>query len=148
MKNIRITVVHLLNIKIVSFMNSHSNKINQKIVLYDAFCTFCIQSAYQLKHLDSGCHLKIIPLQSAEGRNNLKFFNLPENYNKSVIFINENKYYLKSTAVIRAFSALGGIYNGFLVFLLIPPFLRDFVYTQISKMRYYYKNKSNCNECY
>ena len=62
----------------------------------------------------------------------------------SVIFIDEGKIYLKSTAAIRSLGVLGGIYKlGYIAFI-IPPTLRDYIYDLIARKRYKWFGQQSC----
>ena len=54
----------------------------------------------------------------------------------TVVLIDGDKVYLRSTAVLRALAALGGLWRGVLLLLIIPRPLRDAVYTFIARNRY------------
>lgn len=76
---------------------------------------------------------------------------LPERYQylleqkfTSVIFLEHDKVYLKSTAAIKVITSLGGMYKlGYIAFI-IPPILRDYVYDIIARNRYKWFGQQSC----
>jgi len=54
----------------------------------------------------------------------------------TIILKSNSDIYLQSSASIRAISMLGGIYKSIALLLLVPPFIRNWVYDVISKNRY------------
>ena len=77
-----------------------------------------------------------LPLDSVTGRSLLRDSGLPEDYLKSVVYIKENKYYTRSTAVLTILYDLGGGWRLFYGFVIIPEFIRDFFYDIIARIRY------------
>ncbi len=115
------------------------------ILLFDADCILCNKSVqYILKH-DSKKIFQFASLQSDYGQNFLKNHNLPLNVYSTVIYLKNEKVYTKSTAAIRAFSALNSFSKSLLLFLIIPFPIRDFVYNLIAKNRkHFFKNQTSC----
>ena len=54
----------------------------------------------------------------------------------SIIFYEEGILYYKSTAILKIFQSLGGLWNITTIFYLIPNVIRDFIYDIIAKHRY------------
>jgi len=63
----------------------------------------------------------------------------------TIILKSASDIHLQSSASIRAISKLGGIYKIIIVLLLVPPFIRNWVYGIISKNRYrWFGRKDHC----
>ena len=75
-------------------------------------------------------------LQSETGQQRLGQFGLEKNEFESFVLIRDDKYYLKSTGVLKMLRELGGIWKLFYVFIFIPRPLRDLLYDAIAKSRY------------
>jgi predicted DCC family thiol-disulfide oxidoreductase YuxK len=75
-------------------------------------------------------------LQSAKGQSLLKKYGLPADDFDTVVYIKAEKYFLKSSAILHIVKELGGIWKSFFIFIIIPVFIRDFIYTLIAKSRY------------
>ena len=71
-------------------------------------------------------------LQSDTGKSLLAQYGLPEGYLKSVVYIKENKYYTRSSAVLNILKDLGGVWSLFYGFIIVPVFIRDFFYNVIA----------------
>ena len=115
------------------------------ILLFDSDCILCNKSVqYIIKH-DSKKIFYFASLQSKYGQEFLQANNLPLNVYSSVIYLQENKIYTKSSAAIRAFAALNILSNFFLILLIFPRPIRDFFYNLIAKNRkHFFKNQTSC----
>ena len=115
------------------------------ILLFDSDCILCNKSVqYIIKH-DSKKIFQFASLQSKFGQDFLQANNLPLNVYSTVIYLQKNKIYRKSSAAIRAFAALNILSNFFLILLIFPRPIRDFVYNLIAKNRkHFFKNQTSC----
>jgi len=75
-------------------------------------------------------------LQSDEGNFLVNKYGVDVIKNDSIILIEENKYYLRSTAALRISKNLKGAWKLFYIFIIIPPAIRDFFYNIIANHRY------------
>jgi predicted DCC family thiol-disulfide oxidoreductase YuxK len=55
---------------------------------------------------------------------------------ETIVFLKDEIVFIKSRAAIEILASLGGFWICVKAFLLIPPFIRDFVYDYIAKHRY------------
>jgi predicted DCC family thiol-disulfide oxidoreductase YuxK len=115
------------------------------ILLFDSDCILCNKSVqYIIKH-DSKKIFYFASLQSKYGQEFLQANNLPLNGYSTVIYLQKNKIYTKSSAAIRAFAALNILSNFFLILLIFPRPIRDFFYNLIAKNRkHFFKNQTSC----
>lgn len=62
---------------------------------------------------------------------------IPESYRhlESVVFYKNGRTYIKSNAILFGISSLGGFYQVAALALIIPKFLRDFIYDEVAKRR-------------
>jgi len=51
-------------------------------------------------------------------------------------FYKDKKVHTKSTAVLKSIQSLGGGWRIVSIFLLLPAFIRDWIYNQIASVRY------------
>ena len=107
-----------------------------RILLFDGVCNLCNGFVQFVIKRDTGGKFKFAALQSDAGREQLKRFGLPEKYMESFIYIREDKYYRKSTAVLNMLKDLGGGWRLTFGFMIFPAFIRDFFYDIISNTRY------------
>jgi len=84
-------------------------------------------------------------LQSDIGIELQKKLNIDHKNIESFILIDGSKYYKKSTAALRVAAMLGFPYSLLFPLLIVPPFIRNFVYDVIAKYRYkWFGKKSTC----
>ncbi|MCX8677921.1 MULTISPECIES: thiol-disulfide oxidoreductase DCC family protein [unclassified Apibacter] len=116
------------------------------IVLFDGVCNLCNSTVQFIIKRDKHNQFKFSSLQSEYGQNFLKERNLDSSDFKSIILYEpEVAYYTKSTAALKIAQNLGFPYNLLSVFLLIPSFIRDWIYSLVSKYRYHlFGKKDSC----
>lgn len=121
-------------------MNSQHNK----IVLFDGVCNFCNSSVqFIIKH-DTSNSLKFASLQSSIGQELLNKYAIPKDVD-SVIFIENNQAYTKSSAALKIANYFGGFWKLLQIFMIVPTFIRDFFYDIIAKNRYrWFGKKDSC----
>ena len=121
----------------------HINE-NQSIVLFDGVCNLCNSAVAFIIKRDKKKIFKLSPLQSSfsEELNQQFLFKQPDL--NSIILIEKNKVYYKSTAALRVVKKLNGPIKILYIFIIIPPFIRDAVYMVIAKNRYRWFGKKSC----
>ena len=118
---------------------------NYKVVLFDGECNLCNASVSFILKRDPKKHFRFASLQSPIGQKLLEEFSLPKEKRDSVLLIEENKIYSKSTAALRIAMRLQGLWPIFCIFFIIPTFFRDFCYSFIAKNRYHwFGKKTSC----
>lgn len=76
----------------------------------------------------------------------LKKYNFKEFYLSTIIFVQKNKTYDKSSAIIKILLNLRFFYKMSILFYLIPKNIRDFIYTTVAKNRYkWFGKKEICS---
>jgi len=115
------------------------------IVLFDGVCNFCNSSVNFIIRKDPADYFRFLPLQSEKGKKIIERYNLdPENL-QTIIFLEGGKIYTRSTAALRIARKLKGGWKLFYVFVIVPSFIRDFVYNIIAKNRYrWWGQKDSC----
>src|SRR5690606_28995878 len=100
---------------------------------------------YIIKH-DTHDIFRFAPLQSEIGGEILKFYNVDRSKMDSIILYTSDKgISYKSTAALKIASHLGFPRNVLSVFLIIPAFIRNWVYDYIASNRYkWYGKKTEC----
>ncbi|GAA4947780.1 hypothetical protein GCM10023314_21360 [Algibacter agarivorans] len=84
------------------------------------------------------------PLQSEVGKQIIDKFNIDTNQVDSIILYNPEKgLHNKSTAALKVASQLGFPTNLMTVFLIVPNFIRNWVYDFIAKNRYKWYGKND-----
>lgn len=106
----------------------------QPILLFDGECGFCNRSLlYFLAH-EKNKSMHFAPLQSKLGKELKAYFEIEEKTD-SVILIRDHSAYIKSCAALRLMPYMKGLWPLMIVFVVIPPFIRNWVYDLIAKRR-------------
>jgi predicted DCC family thiol-disulfide oxidoreductase YuxK len=105
---------------------------NKDVVLFDGVCGLCNRSVKFLLKKERKHDLIFSPLQSEFAKSQLNKFNIKTD---SIVYIHNNKVYTKSGAALRLCLRLKYLWPLMAVFLIVPPFIRDFVYDYIAKNR-------------
>lgn len=117
----------------------------QPVILFDGICNLCNSSVqYVIKH-DPVALFKFASLQSETGRQLLKEYGLPENSLNSFVLIQDNKAHTRSTAALKVAKKLKGPVKLLYGFIIVPAFIRNWVYTLIAHKRYKWFGKRD--EC-
>ena len=121
------------------------NDLSHPVILFDGVCNLCNASVqYVIKH-DKKKLFRFASLQSSFGESVLKQYDLPVNTFNSFILLSDNKIYTRSTAALLVAKKLSGLIKLFYGFIIIPKFIRDFVYDIIAKNRYkWFGKKEAC----
>jgi predicted DCC family thiol-disulfide oxidoreductase YuxK len=110
---------------------------NQRhIIMFDAICNLCSRLVQFIIKKEKKTLFVFLPLQSPEGQSLLIEFGLPTDDIDSVVYVRNDTYYLKSSAILNALKELGGLWKLCYVFIIIPGFFRDYIYKIISRKRY------------
>ena len=117
---------------------------DKKLILFDGVCNLCNDSVlYVIKH-DKKDIFMFAPLQGETGKKIMAHYNIDRSKTDSIIlYSHESGVCFKSTAAIKIASKLGFPRNLLGVFLVIPGFLRNWVYDYIAKHRYKWFGKKD-----
>lgn len=113
------------------------------VILFDGVCNLCNASVNWIIDRDKNNQFKFASLQSEYGQSVIKKFNITGDYMDTVVLQEEEKIYLRSAAALRILKHLGGIYSIAYIFIILPEFVRDFVYNVIAKNRYRWFGKQD-----
>ena len=106
------------------------------VLLFDGVCNLCNSLVGFVVRHDRSKKIVFSSLQSDTGKSLLAAYGLPAGYIKSVVYIKENKYYTRSSAVLNILKDLGGVWSLFYGFIIVPVFIRDFLYNVTAGIRY------------
>jgi predicted DCC family thiol-disulfide oxidoreductase YuxK len=118
---------------------------NKTILLFDGYCNLCHSSVqFILKH-EKKSKLYFTSLQSEIGIQLLNHYSINPNEVDSLVLIENNKAFVKSSAALRVLKHLKGLYPLGFGFMIFPEFIRNKVYDFIAKNRYKWFGKGdNC----
>jgi len=115
----------------------------QKVVLFDGVCNLCNTSVQWLIRHDKNQIFKFASLQSDYAAEHLK--NSEYQFIDSIILLDNDRIYSKSSAVLRILKRLRLPYNLLWVFIIVPPFVRNFVYDVVARNRYkWFGKRATC----
>jgi predicted DCC family thiol-disulfide oxidoreductase YuxK len=118
---------------------------NKSLLLFDGVCNLCNSSVQFILLRDKKDRFRFASLQSDYGQNLLREHNLPTESFNSLVLVENDKVYKKSTAALRIARKLKGLWPLLFAFIIIPPFIRNFVYDIIAKNRYrWFGKKEEC----
>ncbi|MCF6347729.1 MAG: thiol-disulfide oxidoreductase DCC family protein [Flavobacteriaceae bacterium] len=109
---------------------------NRSIILFDGVCNLCNNSVQFIIKRDKKQRFLYASLQSDAAQSILLQFQLKNSDFDSIILIENEKIYQKTTAILKIIKQLNGIWKLGYVFIIIPKFIRDFIYNIIAKNRY------------
>jgi predicted DCC family thiol-disulfide oxidoreductase YuxK len=113
------------------------------ILLFDGYCNLCNNSVqFVLKH-EKKANLYFSSLQSDKGIELLKRHHINPIEVDSLILIQNNIVYNKSSAALRLTPYLKGLYPLLYALLIVPPFIRNSVYDYVARNRYKWFGKSD-----
>lgn len=114
------------------------------IILFDGECHFCDATVQFIMKRDRQKHFKFASIQSDIGQTLIEKFCVPKSID-SVIYIEDDNCYLKSTAVLRISRKLDGGWKGFYIFTFIPTPIRDLIYDIVAKYRHKLIKNNQCS---
>lgn len=117
--------------------NDSSDKTANSLVVFDGFCVLCSASVKFLLKIDKNESLKFTTLRSGHSSDDHEKPGIKSSQSASIIYIEEEKVYTESEAILRILSRIGGIWKPVAALLgFIPRKWRDYLYRLIAKHRY------------
>jgi len=118
---------------------------NKNIILFDGVCNLCNNAITFVIKRDPKDLFRYTPLQSDAGTYLCNKYTIDTTKVDSIILIQNNKAYIKSTAALKIARHLSGFYPLFSLFLILPSIIRNWVYDYIANNRYkWYGKKESC----
>lgn len=113
----------------------------EHIVLFDGVCNLCNKSVQYIIRRDTDKKVYYAPLQSDIGQKILAANHLSTSEFNTFIYVENGKIHTKSDAALRLSRILSWPTSLWYYLLLVPRFLRDFVYDIIARNRYRWMGK-------
>lgn len=115
------------------------------IILFDGVCNLCSGFVRFVLPRDEAGKYRFASLQSDAGQALLAEHDLPSDDLESVVLIEDGESHLKSAAIIRIATGLGGAYRLLSPFRYVPRSVRDRVYDFVADHRYrWFGKKDRC----
>lgn len=119
---------------------------DKKLILFDGICNLCNSSVLYVIKRDKKNRFLFAPLQSETGKQIIEAFSIDTSQLDSIIlFTPEKGIHYKSTAALKIASQLPFPTKVLAIFLIVPNFIRNWVYDFIARNRYkWYGKKESC----
>jgi len=118
---------------------------HKKLILFDGVCNLCNSSVLYIIKRDPKNIFMFAPLQSEIGQDILNQYHLNNKIDSILLYEHGKGVSHKSTAALKIASQLSFPTKGLVVFLIIPAFIRHWVYDFIARNRYkWYGKKESC----
>lgn len=119
--------------------------IQKPVVLFDGYCNLCSGSVIFIVKRERGDAFRFASLQSDFAQNLISKLETQENMPDSIVLIENNRIYTRSTAALRIVKRLRRLWPALYIFILIPRFIRDPIYDFVAKNRYrWFGKRSTC----
>ena len=123
------------------------------MIFFDGICNLCNHAVQFIIKRDQQDYFRFAALQTEVAKAQLAVLNIEkkraassknqqvsltanEEQLNTIILLENGKTYDRSTAALRIARRLSGVWPLLYIFIIIPPFIRDFLYELISKNRY------------
>ncbi len=119
---------------------------NKQLILFDGVCNLCNSSVqFVIKH-DKKDKFLFTALQSNVGKKIIQEFNIDTSKTDSILLYSPDKgLSLRSTAALNIAKQLRFPINTLIIFIIIPNFIRNWIYDLIARNRYkWYGKMDDC----
>lgn len=116
-----------------------------EIVLFDGVCNFCNSTVQFIIKKERKSSIKFASIQSETGQRLIKQHGLDKGGIDSIVYISNGKARIKSTAALYLSKRLKGGYPLLFGFIIVPAFMRNWVYDWVARNRYkWFGKKDSC----
>lgn len=116
-----------------------------RIIIFDGVCSLCNASIDFIIRRDKKNRFKFTANQNEAGKTLLQEHGLEFEQVDTIYFYENGKMYNKSTAILRIARLLPFPFPLAYVFVIVPRFLRDWIYELIARNRYqWFGKKDTC----
>ncbi len=116
---------------------------NKSVILFDGVCNLCNSSIDFIIQRDKNDQFLVGPLQEKEGKELTSKFDVPQDYMDSLVLVEEDEIFFKSTAALKIAKHLSGGWPALYPLIYLPKGFRDVVYDWIARNRYKWFGKKN-----
>lgn len=110
-------------------------KTKMNIIVFDGVCNFCNRIVRIIIRHDPSAQIHFTAQQSEAGEKLMREISIKENSN-SILFVKDGLVYYKSDAVIEIAKLLSGWPSILQYSIIIPRFIRNFIYELVAANRY------------
>ena len=117
----------------------------KSVLIYDGVCNLCTRLIHWVMRADKAGKISMVPYQSWWAEQWLSDNGMVKEKCNMVIYLSHDRIYLRSSAILRLFRDLGGLWKITGILYLLPVRLRDAFYKIISGNRYLlFCRKNSC----
>ncbi len=106
------------------------------LVFFDGVCNFCNASINFIMKHDKNGQFRFAPLQSDLAKKKLPHFGIDPGNMETFVLLESEQVYTRSTAALRIARKLNGLWPLLYGLIIVPPFIRNFVYDFVARNRY------------
>ena len=118
---------------------------DKQVILFDGVCNLCNSSVLFVIKRDKKNKFLFTALREEFGQKIIKKFEIDTTKIDSILLYKNGEIFYKSTAALMVAKNLGFPYNLGIIFFIIPPFIRNYVYDFIARNRYkWFGKKESC----
>lgn len=107
----------------------------QRIIIYDGICLLCSKTIIFINKQDKKKKFDYLSYHSEAAKKLLITYNLDFSSQQFIVYLNNSRCYSRSRAVLEILKDLGGFWSLLYIFIIVPPFLRNYIYNYIAKNR-------------
>ena len=123
-------------------MTNTIDKLPTPLLLFDGQCNLCNQTVQFVIERDPAGTISFASLQSDVGQALLKEYGLVTNDFDTILLFDNQQVYQRSSAALRVSRYLSGAWSWLSVLLVVPPFVRNAVYSWVARNRYRWFGKT------
>lgn len=120
-----------------------NNELMNNLILFDGVCNLCNGAVQKIIRWDSKRKFRFASIQSEIGQKMIAAYEENSDALHTIYLIQNDKIHQQSTAALKIIAGLKFPVNLLSVFLIIPSFIRDYIYDIISKNRYKWFGKQD-----
>lgn len=118
---------------------------DKPILLFDGVCNLCNGFVQFIIKRDPKATFRFTALQSEAGQQLLQEANLPTKELSTVVLWENGKFYTHSDVPLRVVRHLSFGWRVFIIFKILPKFIRDSIYNWVAQNRYrWFGKKESC----
>lgn len=110
--------------------------VNDRVILFDGVCKLCAAWSRFLIRFDKRHRFQLATVQSPQGQAILAWFDLPVDAFETLVLVEGDRYFTRSSAVIRVLWRLPFPWPVLCVGWLVPRFIRNRLYDYLAQNRY------------
>ncbi|MCI4670271.1 MAG: DCC1-like thiol-disulfide oxidoreductase family protein [Bacteroidia bacterium] len=107
-----------------------------RVIIFDGICSFCNASVDLLMRWDKNKRFRFTANQNESGKTLLEEAGFDSTQVETIYYYEDGQMYTKSTAILKIARQLPFPFPLAYVFMVVPKFIRDGIYSFIAKNRY------------